>query len=171
MKTLKSHPMLVLCLGMAIGAGAMLVQSPDPVKASTAQGNDKFTMCTVPVTAGGRGGDTQAVFVIDHLTGVLRGGYLNPQTGKFSHTFLRNIAADFQVNPATPEPKYAFVSGPVQLRSSGGMQPANGALYIGELTSGGIIAYGFAQPAGRGGPAPLEMFRLDGFSFRESAGG
>ncbi|MEQ9411007.1 MAG: hypothetical protein RIK87_25070 [Fuerstiella sp.] len=167
MNRLKTQPVVTLALGVVLGAALMTLKPQQPLKASSAHGNDKFSMCTVPVTIG----ESDAVFVLDHLTGVLRGGFLNVQTGGFSHTFLRNVALDFQVNPATPEPKYAIVSGPANLRTSGGNQPANGVLYIGELTSGAVIAYGFAQPRGRGVPAPLEVVRLDAFTFREAVGG
>ncbi len=167
MKRLNHHPILVLALGIAIGAGGMLLSSPEPVKAGSAQGNDKFSMCTMPISAR----ESEAVFVLDHLTGVLRGGWLNSRSGTFSHNYLRNVAADFQVNPATPEPKYAIVSGMTNLQGAGGNQPANGVIYIGELTSGAVIAYGISMPRGNGAAGPLEIVRIGGFPFRESAGG
>lgn len=168
MTALNRHPLLTLGLGILLGAGFMALKPQTPVKAASANSNDKFSMATVPVTAIG---DSEAVFILDHLTGILRGGVLNAQTGGFSHTYLRNVAADFQVNPATPEPKYSLVGGPINLRSSGGSQPANGVLYVAELTSGAVVAYGFAQPRGRGAAGPLELMRIDGFSFREAVGG
>lgn len=168
MTALNRHPLLTLGLGILLGAGFMVMKPQTPVKAASANSNDKFSMATVPVTAIG---DSEAVFILDHLTGVLRGGVVSPQTGGFANTYLRNVAADFQVNPATPEPKYSMVGGPINLRSSGGSQPATGVLYIAELTSGGVIAYGFAQPRGRGSAVPMELVRLDGFSFREAVGG
>ncbi|MCA9083253.1 MAG: hypothetical protein KDA81_04315 [Planctomycetaceae bacterium] len=168
MKKLYNHPVLMLVLGVILGAGTMLLTPQQKVAASAAAGNDKFSMCTVPVATIA---ETDAVFVLDHLTGILRGGYLNSGTGAFTHTYLRNVAADFQLNPSTPEPRYCIVAGPANLRSGGGNQPANGVLYIGELTSGAVIAYGFGRPQGRGSVAPMEVVRIDGFAFREAAGG
>lgn len=163
----KQNPWLVLTIGIALGAGAMLLKPQEPLKAASANSNDKFSMTTVPVT---NLADTEAVFILDHLTGVLRGGVYSSQTGGFSHTYLHNVAADFQLNPATPEPKYSIVGGPATMRASGGTLPANGIIYVAELTSGGVLAYGFAAPTRRGGAAPLPLIRLDGFSFREAAG-
>jgi len=169
MTLLKRQPFLIFALGLTLGAAAMLLKPQETVQASAANSNDKFSMATVPITTSTF--DTEAIFVLDHLTGVLRGGVLNAQTGQFSFTYLHNVAADFQLNPATPEPKYSIVGGPASLRASGGNTPANGVLYVAELTSGAVIAYGFAAPRGRGAAAPLPLFRIDGFSFREAAGG
>ena len=168
MKQLTKNPVLTMTLGFILGAGVMILKPQPPLKAAAGNSNDKFSMATVPAS---NLGDSEAVFVLDHLTGILRGGLMSGQTGGFAFTYLRNVAADFQVNPATPEPKYSIVGGPIALRSSGGAQPANGVLYVAELTSGAVIAYGFAQPRGRGSAAPLELVRLDAFSFREAVGG
>lgn len=162
-----AHSLLMLGLGVAIGLGAMLVQRPEPLKAGNAHGNDKFSMCTVPISPR----ESEAVFVLDHLTGVLRGGWVNGQAGTFTHTYLRNVAADFNLNPATPEPKYAIVSGGANVQAGGRTQVANGVIYVGELTSGTVVAYGFAMPTGRGSAVPLELVRIGGFSFREAVGG
>jgi hypothetical protein len=168
MKTLMQKPIFLLVVGFGLGVSYMYGPPASPLNAMSASGNDKFSMATVPTTALR---NSEAVFVLDHLTGVLRGGILDEQTTAFSYTFLRNVAADFQLNPATPEPKYSMVGGPINLRSSGGVQPATGVLYIAELTSGAVVAYGFAVPRGRGSSTPMEIVRLDGFAFREAAGG
>ncbi len=168
MKLITPRYGLVLAFGFALGVGFMYATPSASVNASAAVGNDRFSMTTVPIE---RVANNEAVFILDHLTGILRGGVLNSQNAKFTHTYLRNIAADFQLNPATPEPKYSIIGGPVNLRSSGGNQPANGVLYVAELTSGAVAAYGFAIPRGRGSAEPRELVRLDAFAFREAAGG
>ncbi|MCA9050460.1 MAG: hypothetical protein KDA89_17105, partial [Planctomycetaceae bacterium] len=145
MKTLLKQPVLILAAGFLLGAAWVTVTQPKPALANTASGNDKFSMCTVPVAAVG---ETDAVFILDHLTGVLRGAYLNSQAGGFSHTYLRNVAADFQLNPSTPEPKYCIVSGNANVTGGRGNQPANGLVYVAELTSGTVVAYGFTKPQG-----------------------
>ena len=167
MKKLKKQPIATLALGVILGISFIALKPYQPVKASAANGNDKFSMCTCRVASG----ESEAVFVLDHLTGVLSGGFLNSQSNSFSHRYLRTVSQDFQLNPATPEPKYSMVSGDAQLRTSGGLQPANGLIYVAELTSGAIIAYGFAVPRGRGVSTPLEIFRIDAFPFREASGG
>lgn len=158
----------IFALGAMVGAATLAILPDNELKASSANSNDKFSMATVPTTSAF--GDTEAIFILDHLTGLLRGGMIN-QTGQFSYTYFYNVAGDFQINPATPEPKYSIVGGQAALRGAGGNQPANGVLYVAELTSGNVIAYGFQAPRGRGTAAPIPMIRLDGFGFREAVGG
>ena len=50
MKSLKRNPYLVLTLGIALGAGAMMLTPQEPLKAASANSNNKFSMATVPVT-------------------------------------------------------------------------------------------------------------------------
>lgn len=158
----------IFVLGLMVGAGAMLLKPQDTVKASSASGNDKFSMATVPVTNGY--GDTEIVFVLDHLTGLLRGGLLNTQANKFTFIYERNVATEFNLNPSTPEPKYALVGGPASLRSGGGgMTPANGAIYVAELTSGQVVAYTFPAPRGQGVNGVIPLIPIDGFPFREAS--
>lgn len=157
----------VFTVGLLVGATALSLMPSEELKAISANSNDKFSMTTVPVTTSFE--DTEAIFILDHLTGLMRGGMLS-QTGAFSYTFFYNVAGDFNINPATPEPKYSIVAGRVAMRTSGGSQPANGVVYVAELTSGNVIAYGFQVPRGRGSATPIPMVRLDGFGFREAVG-
>lgn len=159
---------MIFFLAGAIFGGSVLYFRPQAnVKASVANGNDKFTMVTVPISVG----ETEAVFVLNHLTGVLRGAVLNPNTGTFTNHYLRNVAADFETAASTPDPKYAIVSAPAFLRSAGPAQPANGVIYIGELSSGAVICYSFALPRGRNVTGMMELGKLDFFKFAEGAGG
>ena len=151
---------------LVMGAGAYFWPQSE-MKAAVANGNDKFTMVTVPLEEVGQ---IEAVFVLNHLTGVLTGSSINVQTGKFGYSYLHNVAADFQTAAKTPEPKYAIVSGPANLRSSGGVQPAVGIIYIGELSSGGVIAYGFPRPNARNAGTVMALVKLDYFKFSESVG-
>ncbi len=165
MKSLSKHPVVLLSVGFLLGAAALWALPQRSLQASSAGGNDKFSMVTVPVTGIA---DTEAVFVLDHLTGILRGGHINGGGGGVTTIYEWNVAADFQVNPATPEPKYVMVSGAAQLRGGGGGQPANGVLYIGELTSGMVVAYGFSLP--RNGAAVGQVIKVGFFPFREAIG-
>lgn len=156
-----------LIAGAVVAAAVFQFSPQQPLKASVALGNDKFSMVTVPVAPG----EPEAVFVLNHLTGILRGAAFNNSTNTFTHHFIYNVAADFQTAAGTPEPKYAIVSSAASLRSSGGIQPANGVIYVGELSSGAVIAYGFQMPRGRAAAAPAGLIRMDGFLFAESVGG
>lgn len=137
-----------------------------PAQAPVAHGNDKFTMVTVPAI---EVGETEAVFVLNHLTGVLTGAYMNVQTQKFAQLYLHNVAADFNTG-ATPEPKYAIVSAPAALRPAGGVQAAFGVIYVAELSSGGVVAYGFPRPTNRNLGTTMELVKLDYFKFADSVG-
>ena len=169
-KVMKKH-ILRSAVMFAAGAfvmGAAMTLWPQPaMKAAVANGNDKFTMVTVPLD---ETRELEAVFVLNHLTGVLTGAAIYPQSGKFGYSFLHNVAADFQASSKTPDPKYAIVTGPVSLRSTGGAQPALGVIYVGELSSGGVIAYGFQRPNSRNVGTILNLVKLDYFKFAESVG-
>lgn len=150
--------------GLAMAAVFCLLPSR-PAQAPVASENDKFSMLTVPIQ---ETGNIEAVFVLNHLTGVLVGTVINEQTGKFSHRYLRNVAVDFKT--ASKDPKYAIVTGPVNLRGSGGSLPAYGVIYIGELSSGAVIAYGFQRPSRNNAGATMDLVQLDYFQFADSVG-
>ena len=151
---------------IVMGAGAYFWPQPE-IKAGMANGNDKFTMVSVPLS---EVGEAEGIFVLNHLTGVITGGVLYNQTGKFGYRFLHNVAADFQTSAKTPEPKYAIVAGILNLRDIGGVQPAYGVIYVGELSSGAVIAYTFARPNTRNVGTVMPLVKLDFFKFSESVG-
>lgn len=166
MKLPSSRSIVLMGIGALLSAVVLQALPQREIKASVALGNDKFSMCTVPIAPG----EGDAVFVLNHLTGVLRGAALNNTTGTFTHHYLRNVAADFQSAAVTPDPKFAIVSSTANLRGSGRVQPANGVLYIGELSSGAVISYTFQMPRGNGVAAPMEVIRGDAFLFAEAVG-
>ena len=169
-RAMKTHilrsAMMFAAGAIVMGGGAYLWPQPE-IKASVANGNDKFTMVTVPIS---EVGEVEGVFVLNHLTGIITGGVLYNQTGKFGYRILHNVAADFQTSAKTPEPKFAIVSGIVNLRDTGGIQPAYGVIYVGELSSGAVIAYAFARPNTRNVGAVMPLVKLDYFQFAESIG-
>jgi len=158
MKKICKNPIVSGILGLLLGIGAMWMMPQQQLTAGTAHGNDKFSMVTVPVTGIA---DTEAVFVLDHLTGVLTGGQLNAQNGTFATQYVHNVGADFQVPPGDANPGYAIVSGSAQINGGGA---ALGALYIAEKNSGAVIAYAFPQ-RGRGN-GPQALTRIANFRYR-----
>ena len=158
---------LMFAAGACVMGVAVYFWPQSEIKAAVANGNDKFTMLTVPLS---EVGEVEGVFVLNHLTGVITGGVLYNQTGKFGYRFLHNVAADFQTSAKTPDPKFAIVSGTANLRDTGGVQPAYGVIYVGELSSGAVIAYGFARPNTRNLGAVMPLVKLDYFKFSESVG-
>lgn len=109
-----------------------------------------------------------AVFVLDFLTGRLTGALINSQSGVFTNFYFRNIASDFIVDP-NAKAKYAMIPGVGVWNAAGGAQSATGVLYIGELTSGKLVAYRFQY---RNSPEPIgDVFTLQPFTsypFREA---
>ena len=169
-EVMKNH---ILRSAMMFAAGAFVTGAaicfwPQPeIKAAVANGNDKFTMVTVPLI---ETGELEGVFVLNHLTGVLTGSAINVQAGKFGFSYLHNVAADFQTAAKTPEPKYAIVSGTVNLKTTGGVQPSWGVIYVAELSSGAVIAYAFPRPTPRNVGTVMQLVKLDYFKFSESVG-
>ncbi len=149
-------------LGLVAGLAISVVWPHEHAAAVVGDRNDKFAVVTADIDATAF---VEGVFVLDFLTGQLRGSVLNPSAGTFSVLYARNIAADFNVNPNRPG-TYAIVSGRTNLTASGGAQVGASCIYIAELTSGKVIAYSF--PVGARGGATLPLAPVDGFQFREA---
>ena len=155
----------LLC-GVVIGIAVALYWPSEPAMAEVVDRSDKFAMCTVQTQAG----NSDAVFVLDFLTGRLVGGRFLSQTGQFQ-IYARNIAGDFNIDAGTPA---QYTIAPAFIRVTGGGTvggvgtPASGSIYVGEMNSGKVVLYGFMyRSSGRPGPA-IEMAPLGTFPFRES---
>ena len=121
-------------------------------------------MITAPVT-----GATEAVFVIDYLTGRLTGALMN-RTRKgtvFVNFYYRNLAEDFKVG-ASGTPYYAVSSGFAEIPNSGGSQWGSSALYVAELTSGRVNAYAIPYSITQNVLPPVPLVPIDTFPFREA---
>jgi len=155
----------LLC-GIAIGLAIALYWPSEPAMAEAVDRSEKFAMCTVRTQAG----SSDAVFVLDFLTGRLVGGAYQSQTRQFQ-TYARNIAGDFKIDAGTPA-QYTIAPAFIEVRAggtaAGGGTPASGAIYVGEMNSGRVILYGFMyRSSGRPGP-PIELTPLGTFPFREA---
>ena len=157
--------MVWLAAGLVAGLAIASVWPHEPAYAVTTDRDAKFAMttCTVSVVAVD---PIEAIFVLDFLTGSLKGAVLNRQIGKFTAFYYRNLALDFKVDPKS-EPHYVIVNGQAQLSGNAGLQFASSVLYIGELTSGKIVCYGFPWKESRTPLAPFQLVQVDGFQFRE----
>lgn len=166
MNRLRKHPLLMLTLGVTLGTAAIISLPSDQLKASSANSNDKFSMCTVATSTGRT---SEAVVVLDHLTGTLTVNAIGqPKVGQnaFSTTgFSYQCAQDFQLNAATPDPKYVLVSGQSTNLLNGF---SSGVLYVGELSSGTVVAYAFPATSGRAAPG---IQKIGAFPFRVAIGG
>jgi hypothetical protein len=162
---------LWLMAGVGLGLAMSWFFPQEPMHAGTSDRDEKFAMLTVPVkdvTFGGVRDHLEGVFVLDFLTGQLKGAVLG-KGGKFTHSYFRNVAADFQVDPAA-NPHYAIVQGNAQLPSQGRFTMATGVVYVGEMTSGKVAAYGFIYNDTTRPVGPIALTPLDTFPFREAAG-
>jgi hypothetical protein len=121
--------------------------------------------------------DGEGVFCLDSLTGELKGAVLSTQNGKFSFQFQTNVAADLKVE-ATKGAKYLMVSGLANFRKTAGQaQFGTSVIYVAELNSGVVAAYGIPwnRAARTGGPGTAAMAQairlvpLDVWKFREVA--
>ncbi|QDT32764.1 hypothetical protein [Thalassoglobus polymorphus] len=150
-----------LAAGTLLGMAIAYYCPQEPAYADTAMGNEKFSMCTVPTLAG----QSEAVFILDNLTGRLLGAGHNAQSNTFTQTYARNLTADFRV---TDNAQYVMVSARAQFQSSGTVPPANGCIYIGELNSGIVNMYGFQYSAGSRKVPTRELALIASFPWRNS---
>lgn len=154
--------MMWLTTGLVAGLCISYFWPHEPVKAASNDRDAKFGIMTTPVAI-----NVDGVFVLDYLTGRMSGAVIEQNSGKFTHTYARSVAADFSVDPkATPH--YAFVGGRAALAGRGGVSPATSVIYVGELSSGKVMAYGINYKITRR-PIPTQPFvPLDAFQFREA---
>lgn len=150
-----------LVAGAVLGMAIAYYCPTEPALADTAASGDKFSMATCNTLAG----NSDAVFVLDMVTGRLLGAAYNTQTGGFTQTYARSLAADFGV---TTRGEYVMVSGLGNLRSTGGGPPATGVIYVGEMTSGMVNMYGFLYQQSPALQPTKELVLLASFPWRQS---
>lgn len=120
----------------------------------------KIALVTAPTTPG----NSDAVFILDFVTGRVVGAAYNTQTGAFTQRYFRNVANDFKVSENA---QYAIVPGSIAVQQrGGGPTPAEGGLYIAELTTGRIALYGYSYNQTPGPQPVLPLVPLDTFLFR-----
>lgn len=160
---------LWLSLGLVAGLCVAFLWPHERALAATADRNAQFALITVPVGQQGAGlnDPLEGIFVLDFLTGTLKGAVLSRQTGKFVVNYARSVSEDFGLKRGV-EPRYAISTGVAPIAGKGGMTFASGIIYVGELTSGKIISYSFGWRETRN-PIPLAqpLFPTDFYQFRE----
>ncbi len=155
--------MLWLVVGLLAGLCISYFWPHEPVVASATDRNEKFAMATCYVT-----NTLEAVFVLDFLTGRLTGSVLNRQGNVLVARYTRNVAEDFDVNPEV-KPTYTMVCGRAQIQGRGGNQYGDSMIYIGELSSGQVIAYAIPyKQFNRKQTQPIPLQKAVNFQFREA---
>lgn len=154
-----------LAMGVVLGMAIAYYCPSEPAYAETASAGDKFAMCTCNTIAL----NSEAVFVLDMVTGRLIGGGYSTTAGGIIHSWARNLALDFKTGTKA---QYVMVSGQANLQQAGGgpgAQPASGVIYVGELTSGLVNMYGFYYPQTNVALPTQELVRIGSFPWRQSA--
>ena len=154
-----------LMTGLVAGASFVSIWPHEPLAAETSDRNEKFGLITCPVT-----GETEAVFVIDYLTGRLSGAVLSRTRNggsAFLNFYYRNLAEDFKVG-AAGEPYYAIATGRSEIPNRGGQQWGGFALYVAEMTSGKVGGYAVPYSITQKQQAPVPLVPIDSFPFREA---
>lgn len=153
-----------LLTGLVAGISIASIWPHEPLSAATADRNEKFGLISAAVTV-----DSEAVFVIDYLTGRLSGAMLQ-RTGRstsFVNFYYRNLAEDFKVG-ASGEPYYAVSTGFAEIPNSGGSQWGRSVIYVAELTSGKVGAYAIPFQITQRKLPPQPLTPIDSFPFREA---
>lgn len=154
---LNSRFSTLLC-GLVMGLGISTYWPHEPLKADSTS-LEKFSLCTAPAQVN----QSDAVFVLDSVTGRLVGAAHNQQTGKFTQGWTRSVAADFGV---VENAQYLMTSGFLRTQGSANGTPGQSGIYVAELTSGKVALYGFMLN-NRNQAATTELIPIDTFPFRE----
>jgi len=153
-----------LVVGLVIGLNVAGVWPQIPVHAVATHGQDNFAIATGPLDD-----NVEAIFVLDSVTGELKGASMNVQSRRFNTWWEHNVSRDITVG-GSKNPSYRIVTGYTALRQV----PASGqlgrtVLYVAEATSGQVVAYGVPWITGRyTSPIPLRqnLLLLDRWQFR-----
>lgn len=149
-----------LLAGILIGMACSYYLPHEPVYADATESAGKFAVCTAQTTVG----NSEAVFVLDFVTGRLVGASHNTQAGAFTQSWVHNVAADFN---AGDDAEYVMVPGYVSLRGTAGNTPALGGIYIAELNSGIVNLYGYNYIQGNRIALGQPMIPIAQFPFRD----
>ncbi|HEX5444521.1 MAG TPA: hypothetical protein VFW87_11850 [Pirellulales bacterium] len=132
-----------LALGLVIGLNLAGLWPQIPVHATATHGQDNFAICTSPLD-----NEVEGVFVLDSVTGDLKGAAKNIQTRTFNTWYEYPVARDLP--PNSKNPQYRIVTGITNFRQVvAAGQLARSVIYIAEGSSGQVMAYGVPWVNGR----------------------
>lgn len=149
-----------LAAGILFGLAVATYWPAERLEAHAVDRTNKIALVSAETTAG----NSEAIFILDFVTGRLIGAAYNTQIGTFNQRYIRNVAADFKVRENA---QYSIVPATVSIpQRGGGATPALGGLYVAELTTGKVALYGYGfnetpQPQG-----VQQLVLVDGFEFR-----
>ncbi|MFP6702955.1 MAG: hypothetical protein VB861_14505 [Planctomycetaceae bacterium] len=153
-----ANRMIWLVAGILLGSSLVWAWPAQTAVAFTSDRNDKFAMTTAPSGPG-----SECIFVLDFLTGQLRGFALDRTASQFMWVYSRSIAQDFGVDPNKPA-RYAMVSGLAQAPGRGVVSFAPSYIYVAELSSGRVQAYAIPYRTQRGS-TPTQLIPVPNLQF------
>lgn len=163
----KERRLMWMGIGLVAGLCLAYVWPHETAQAVSTDRDDRFAVCTVETQT--QFGQPEAVFVLDFLTGRLTGAMLNQQSYAFTNFWFRNVAADFQLKAAAAaKAKYCIIPGNAYLTSASGATTSTGCVYVGELTSGKVVAYSFSVRVSKTPLPVMPMEPVAFFPFREA---
>jgi hypothetical protein len=155
-----------LVVGLVVGLNVTGVWPQIPIHATATHGQDNFAICTGVLDE-----NVEGLFVLDSVTGELKGVAMNIQTRRFNTFFEYNVARDLP--PGSKNPQYRIVTGVTNIRQVvAAGQLARTVVYVAEASSGQVIAYGVPWVTGRhSSPILLRepLVPLDKWQFRTTA--
>jgi hypothetical protein len=131
-------------VGLLAGVALSFFLPAAPTYAVATQGIDNFILATGLVD-----NNVEAVFFLDGLTGDLKGSVVNLSNGQFVTFYQSNVLKDLMVDGAK-QPKFLMVTGAAALRHGPSqVQPGLCVVYVAEVNSGVLAAYGIPWNGGR----------------------
>jgi hypothetical protein len=141
-----------ILLGVLVGFLLSVLMPAQPLHAVATSGADGFQLAT-----GLLDNTVEGVYFLDTLTGVLKGAAMNVTNYQFTTIFETNVINDLKLDPAK-SPKFLMVTGLAELRRTATQfQPGLALIYVLELNTGTLAAYGVQWNIGRttmASPAP-----------------
>jgi hypothetical protein len=134
----------LLAVGILIGLLFSALMPAQPLHAVATHGQDGYILATGLLDS-----NIEGVYFLDCLTGTLKGAALNVANGTFTTQFERNLVQDLKIDPAKT-PKFLMVTGNAGLRHGPTqVQPGLAVIYVAEINSGILAAYGVQWNIGR----------------------
>ncbi len=156
-----------LAVGLIVGLNVSGWWPQVPVHAVATHGQDNFAIATGVLDE-----NVEGIFVLDAITGDLKGAAMNIQTRRFNTWYEYNVSRDLQT-AGSKNPRYRMVTGMTNIRQVvAAGQLGRTVIYVAEATSGQMMAYGVPWVTGRHSSPVLLRERfipLDRWQFRTTA--
>ena len=164
--------LLGLTTGLAVHVGLESRQSAGgsglpleelKLRASASHGSETFAMAT------GTLDDTEAVFMLDYLTGDLTCFVMNSRTAKFGAMFHTNVWKELPVEKGKAKPAYVMCTGGWSYKggSSGGGKFGDCVIYVADCNTGKFAAYSVVGNGATGTIAVLDGGKARDLKLRE----